>query len=133
MVIVEKVMSTKSEAQVSALTEIVRHRRSIRQFAERSVPPDMLHLCLFSAHCAPSAHNRQPWRFVAVSDEQFKHSLADRMGGRLLGDLRADGVSEEVAVRDANRSRARITSAPVVLVMCLTMADMDRYPDQSRQ
>lgn len=126
-------MNGIERAQMGALFESIRQRRSIRLFTKRPISSEVIQLLLRAAHWAPSAHNRQPWRFVVVTDEHFKRSLADRMAQRLLEDLRADGVSKEVATHDADRSRARINGAPVVIVMCLTMVDMDTYPDPSRQ
>jgi Nitroreductase len=54
------------------------------------------------------------------------------MANRLRVDLEADGVSDAVIAADTHRSIARITGAPVVIVLCLSMTDMDRYPDEQR-
>jgi F420 biosynthesis protein FbiB-like protein len=54
------------------------------------------------------------------------------MGVRLRRDLAADGVPADVIEADAARSYERITSAPVIVVLCLTLADMDAYPDPAR-
>jgi coenzyme F420-0:L-glutamate ligase / coenzyme F420-1:gamma-L-glutamate ligase len=51
---------------------------------------------------------------------------------RLRRDLEADGVSAEAIEADTGRSYARITSAPVVIALCLSMSDMDIYPDEHR-
>jgi F420 biosynthesis protein FbiB-like protein len=37
-----------------------------------------------------------------------------------------------VVEKDATRSYSRITKAPALVLVCLTMADMDHYPDQRR-
>jgi F420 biosynthesis protein FbiB-like protein len=55
------------------------------------------------------------------------------MGKRLRADLEADNVREAVIEADVNRSYRRITGAPVVIVICLSMEDMDTYPDKRRQ
>jgi F420 biosynthesis protein FbiB-like protein len=89
-------------------------------------------MLLTAAIWSPSAHNRQPWRFVVVESPEQKACLTGAMGEQLRHDLEADGVSEAVIAEDTARSYARITTAPVVIVMCLTMADMDTYPDERR-
>ena len=47
-------------------------------------------------------------------------------------DRRRDGDSEDVIEADVARSHARLTGAPVLVLVCLTMADMDRYADEQR-
>ncbi|MBE2266681.1 MAG: nitroreductase family protein, partial [Anaerolinea sp.] len=68
----------------------LRTRRSIRRYLDRPVPPDQIHHLLDCATRAPSAHNRQPWRFAVITTSDVKVQLADRMGERLRADrLRA--------------------------------------------
>jgi F420 biosynthesis protein FbiB-like protein len=62
-----------------------------------------------------------------------KDQLAQAMGRRLREDRLADGDSAEIIEQDIARSYARITGAPTVIVVCLSMADMDQYPDTQRQ
>jgi F420 biosynthesis protein FbiB-like protein len=54
------------------------------------------------------------------------------MGTRLRADLEADHLPAEAIEKDVNRSYSRLTGAPVIVVVCLTMEDMDRYPDKIR-
>jgi F420 biosynthesis protein FbiB-like protein len=107
-------------------------RRSIRRYRPDPVPRDVLEAMLTAAIWAPSAHNRQPWRFCAVENPGTKEGLARAMGERLRRDLEADGVPEEAIAADAGRSYTRITSAPTVIALCLSMSDMDIYPDERR-
>ncbi len=87
---------------------------------------------LNAAIWAPSAHNRQPWRFAVIETQVQKEALAQAMGARLRRDLKADGMDENLIESDAARSYARITSAPVLIALCLSMVDMDVYPDEKR-
>ena len=48
-------------------------------------------------------------------------------------DLKHDGLSPEKIQAQINRSKERITSAPVAILLCLDMCDMDSYPDEKRQ
>ncbi|MFQ3674560.1 MAG: nitroreductase family protein, partial [Aggregatilineales bacterium] len=81
---------------------------------------------------APSAHNRQPWRFAVVRGAG-RERLARAMGARLRADLERDNAPQAVIEADVTRSYERLTGAPVVIVLCLSMADMDTYPDARRQ
>ena len=87
---------------------------------------------LTAAAWAPSAHNRQPWRFVPVTAPEVKARLARAMGERLMADRLADGDPADAVEADAARSYGRITGAPLVVVAAVTLADMDRYPDARR-
>lgn len=117
---------------MSALLDQMRQRRSIRRYLPDPVPPATIEALLAAAIWAPSAHNRQPWRFAVLTAADSKAALATAMGARLRRDLLADGVPADVIEQDVSRSHARISSAPVVIVVCLTMADMDSYPDARR-
>jgi coenzyme F420-0:L-glutamate ligase / coenzyme F420-1:gamma-L-glutamate ligase len=112
--------------------DVLRTRRSIRRYLERPVPRDVLENLLEAATCAPSAHNTQPWRFAVVTARAGKERLARSMGERLHADRTCDGDPPEVIAQDVARSFARITTAPVVVVVCLTTEDLDRYPDARR-
>jgi coenzyme F420-0:L-glutamate ligase / coenzyme F420-1:gamma-L-glutamate ligase len=117
---------------LAALLELLQSRRSIRSYRPDPVAPALLEQVLTAAAWAPSAHNRQPWRFAIVQDVDRKALLAEEMRARLRADLRADGVPEAAIEADVSRSYARITSAPLVIVICLSMVDMDSYPDERR-
>ena len=107
-------------------------RRSIRRYHPTPVPKELINQLLTAATWAPSAHNRQPWRFVVMTETAVKERLALAMGQRLREDLTADNVPPELIEKDAGRSYQRITAAPVLILICLTLADMDSYPDQKR-
>lgn len=115
-----------------AVLDAIFARRSIRRYEQRPVPRGLIETALQAATWAPSAHNRQPWRFAVVETPATKEALARAMGDRLRADLTADGVPAAVIDKDTSRSYARITSAPVAVVLCLTLADMDTYPDERR-
>ncbi len=103
----------------------------IRRYTDAPVDDAAIGLLLECATRAPSPHNRQPWRF-AVLRGAARERLADAMGARLRQDLERDGVAAAFIARDVARSRARIASAPVSIVACLSMRDMDAYPDARR-
>ncbi|MEJ0071282.1 MAG: nitroreductase family protein [Pseudomonadota bacterium] len=54
------------------------------------------------------------------------------MGARLAADRLRDGDAEAAIAQDVARSHARITGAPVVIAVCLSLVDMDCYRDAAR-
>ena len=113
-------------------TRCSRGRRSIRYYRPEPPPRDVLQRIMTSAAMAPSAHNRQPWRYVMIDDEAQKATLARAMGGRLAEDRARDGDDKDAIAADVARSFQRITTAPIVILVAATVADMDRYPDPKR-
>jgi F420 biosynthesis protein FbiB-like protein len=123
--------TTQLQSDSALLQRLIKGRRSIRRYQERPVDPALIEELLEAAIWAPSAHNRQPWRFCVVQGT-MRATLSAAMAVAWRRDLLADGaegawVAEHVAVR-----AARIAGAPALIVACLSMADMDTYPDDRR-
>jgi coenzyme F420-0:L-glutamate ligase/coenzyme F420-1:gamma-L-glutamate ligase len=116
-----------------AAQELLLRRRSIRRYTSEPVAAAVLEKLLRAATCAPSAHNSQPWRFAVMQTPGPKERLARAMGERLRADRSRDGDRVDLIESDIARSFARITGAPVVVVVCLTMEDTDAYPDERRR
>jgi F420 biosynthesis protein FbiB-like protein len=71
---------------------------------------------------------------VIIDDDEVKERLASEMGKAWLSDMRRDGVPENKAEEIVKvESWERITKSPVVIIVCLTMDDMHKYPDKRRQ
>lgn len=116
----------------SPVLAAIKSRRSLRRYRPDPVAREIVEALLEAAIWAPSAHNRQPFRFVVVQSLEQKTQLAAVMAARLRLDLAADGVPEASIEADAARSFARVSGAPVVIIACLTMRDMDVYSDARR-
>jgi coenzyme F420-0:L-glutamate ligase/coenzyme F420-1:gamma-L-glutamate ligase len=114
------------------LHSFLRSRRSVRRFRVDPVPAEVLERILETATFAPSAHNRQPWRFAVLTDSSHKSRLADGMALAFQQDLESGDLSREEVETQVEKSRSRINSAPVVVVLCMDMAEMDVYPDARR-
>ncbi len=125
-------MSTQID-NLRIFVDAVQARRSLRRYTAEAVPRPVVEQILTAGAWAPSAHNRQPWRFVVIVAGGSKERLARAMGARLRADLEASRVPEPVIAKEVGRSYERITLAPVIIVLALTMADMDRYPDEKRR
>jgi coenzyme F420-0:L-glutamate ligase/coenzyme F420-1:gamma-L-glutamate ligase len=118
---------------MSHVTDAIRQRRSIRKYTQRPVPPEAIREILNAAKWAPSAHNAQPWQFIILTETQQKRRLAEAMANTWLQVLKKDGETQENRAKLINDSVERFTNAPVLVVACLTMKDMLRYPDEERQ
>ncbi len=113
------------------LFEVVKNRRSIRKYASKPVQKEVILEVLEAAGCAPSAHNSQPWRFIFLQDPQIKRNLADAMAEAWAKDLQRDGIMVEPDKRVERVER--FASAPVLILACLTVVDLRKFPDSERQ
>ncbi|HRJ41968.1 MAG: nitroreductase family protein [Caldilineaceae bacterium] len=111
---------------------LVSGRRSIRRYQQRPIPRALLERLLSAAIWAPSAHNRQPWRFCAIESEEAKQALSQAMGARWRQDLAADKTDAAFIERRVAISHARVTGAAALVLAAVSLEEMDVYPDPSR-
>ena len=62
------------------IIEVIKKRRSIRAYLDRPVEPEKMERLLEAARLAPSASNRQEWRFVVVTDAARRTALIKAAG-----------------------------------------------------
>ena len=73
----ERVSHEESRARVTALRDLLRRRRSVRDIGPDPVPADLIDAAIEAAGSAPSGANRQPWRFVVVRDPATKQRIRE--------------------------------------------------------
>jgi PPOX class probable F420-dependent enzyme len=113
--------------------ELVRGRRSVRAFSSRPVARPIVEEAIAAAGWAPSPHGRQPWRFVVVESPERRLALADAMAATWQEQLSLDGQDAAIIASRLAKSRDRLIRAPVLVIPCLYLAEVDVYPDASRQ
>jgi coenzyme F420-0:L-glutamate ligase/coenzyme F420-1:gamma-L-glutamate ligase len=113
--------------------ELVRGRRSVRAFSGRPVARQIIEEAISAAGWAPSPHGRQPWRFVVVESPDRRLALADAMAATWQEQLSLDGQDATIIASRMAKSRDRLIRAPVLIIPCLYLADVDVYPDADRQ
>lgn len=64
------------------VSEAIKARRSVRAYQDRPVGEKELERVLEAARLAPSASNRQEWKFVVVRDKRLRQQLADTAHGQ---------------------------------------------------
>ena len=68
-----------------SLLDVILSRRSIRRYEKKEIPKDVLDKIVEAGRQSPSAANRQPYRFVIVTDSEIKKELKGRFS-RFLKD-----------------------------------------------
>lgn len=112
-------MPTKDDFQT-----FLRTRRSIRRFKPDPVPASVIESILQTATLAPSAHNRQPWRFAVVTQQAVKARLGEAVTSKMRVDMQAEGAGEADIEKRVTISLRRINGAPVVIVLCRDKNDV---------
>ncbi len=59
----------------TAFLDLAEKRRSVRAYKPDDVPEEMLQTVLEAGRLAPSACNKQPWRFIVVRSETGRRAL----------------------------------------------------------
>ncbi len=113
--------------------EIIRGRRSVRAFRPDPPSREQIEQIIEAARWAPSPHGRQPWRFVVITRAELKSRLADAMGVEWRAQLSLDGQDADTISLRHRKSQERIIGAPVIILPCLYLEDLDIYPDADRQ
>lgn len=119
----------KAKVYRSALDQ----RRSVRMFSDREVTKDTIKHLVMTASSAPSGAHKQPWTFVAVSNDQLKSEIRaaaekeeytnynGRMGEEWLKDLEKF---------DTDWKKEFITTAPWIIIMFKKAYDISQEGDK---
>ena len=60
------------------MNHIIQNRRSVRKFKlDVAVPKEQLEELISAAMLAPSAHNNQPWEFIAITNSDVLNRIAE--------------------------------------------------------
>ncbi len=59
------------------ILEVIKGRRSIREYRKDPVPEDLVSKILEAGRWASSANNSQPWHFIVLRDKEVKRRVAD--------------------------------------------------------
>ena len=109
------------------LEKVIRSRESVRDYEDEPVPEEKLERVLEAARLAPSASNRQPWKFVVVKEKSRRQKLAEAANGQaFVGE--APVIIAGVATRPEHIMSCGVPSHPVDLAIALdhmTLAAVD--------
>ena len=84
---------------MSELMQVLKGRRSVRNYQNQAVPEEVLNLILEAVQWSPSWANTQCWEVVVVKDPEIKRRLQETLS-------------------QGNPATRAMVEAPVVLVLC---------------
>ncbi len=56
--------------------DAIKSRRSIRKYKKKALSDELIKELLECARLAPSGHNKQPWKFIVIKNNEKKNKLA---------------------------------------------------------
>lgn len=117
----------------SDLQFFLRTRRSIRRFKGEAVSKKLIEHILETATFAPSAHDKQPWRFVVITTPTAKKKLLEAVTGRFRLDMTRAGSSEKEIQERIDRTARRTNEAPVIIILCRDVKQVNFQKDETAQ
>jgi nitroreductase len=120
-------------ADTVGLIEGLTSTRSIRRYTDEAVPPEALRAMLFAATRAPSGSNRQPFRFVVLTDGPMARRAKSIIGAaarEAWGSKREHDGYDRGSGTDTTSRKARMAATmqayvdafetvPVLILPCL--------------
>ncbi len=98
--------------------EAIEKRRSVRAYKKDPIPEEKLLRVLDAARLAPSANNRQAWKFVVVKDEEKRKKLIKAAANQsFVGE--APVVIAAVALNPTHVMRCEVPSYAVDLAIAV--------------
>jgi coenzyme F420-0:L-glutamate ligase/coenzyme F420-1:gamma-L-glutamate ligase len=117
----------------SIMNKLLKSRRSYKlQFETKTVERSIIEECIELAQWAPSAHNRQFWRYIILQSDKLREDLIEKMNEKLRIDLEKDGELKDFIETKIERTRKNFLNAPVLILLCLDTSDLEKYPDPER-
>lgn len=115
------------EAAAASCYDVLRRRRSVRQFSDQPVSKETMEWLVRCAHSAPSGANKQPWRFVCVQDQATKRRIREAAEAeeRAFYERRANAEwLHDLAPLGTDENKEYLTTAPwLIAVFQLTHLD----------
>ena len=106
-------------------------RRSVRQFANEPVPPQLIEAAVAEALTAPAPHHTRPVRFIWLQTPATRIRLLDRMRDKWRADLSGDGKPADAVERRVARGQI-LYDAPEVVIPMLVPDGAHDYSDAAR-
>lgn len=97
----------------------ISNRRSIRKYQNKAVSPDTVKEIIGAAIQAPSAKNRQPWKFIVLTSEA-KAKFVETMGKGIEKESQTKGLlpNSRRHLAAAKHTVEIIGQAPALIVIC---------------
>jgi len=123
----------RNDLKAASFINVLKKRRSYKtEFDSKEVDMNVIKECIEVARWAPSAHNKQFWRYYIIEKGATRDKLIDEMNIKLRNDLTKDGLSQNFIETKIKNRRQSFLKAPILILQCLESADLENYTDIER-
>ena len=105
----------------------IEDRKSIRKYKKKKVEREKIEAVLTAGLQAPSPKNRQPWRFVIISDEKKKQELVVSMRNCIHMQVKEKADREDICA--SLETLDIIEQAPVLILVCYEYGMVKQHDD----
>ena len=125
----------KEKDAAQSFLDVIKSRRSVRQFKPDPVPEEHLLKIVDAARMAPSAGNDQPWKFVIVQDKKVIEAIREEwtrfLEARLIQEKKLSGAALKLELqKKVDAWIAGRLSAPAYIVVLTD--NQSTYPEYNR-
>lgn len=111
----------------------LKSRRSYKlEFKTVEINRESIEECIDIARYAPSAHNRQHWRYIILEQDSTREKLINKMNQKLKEDLVKDGIDDSFISQKTKKRRETFLKAPLLVLLCLDTGELEGYRDNER-
>jgi nitroreductase len=97
---------------MNQIMEIIKNRRSVRQYSPKQIKDEELETILESAIYAPTGHNDQPWHFTVIQNTDLINEINDG-AKESMKEMEIEWISKLGSIEDFNIFHR----APTVLIV----------------
>ncbi len=100
--------------------EMMKNRRSVRQFSPEYIPQDIIEKAILTAGTAPNGANMQPWHFVVVQDLKLKKQIrkeAEKVEKEFYENKAPDYWLDALAPLGTDQNKQFLEDAPALIVI----------------
>ncbi len=100
------------------MDKVIYNRRSIRKYLDKQVSKKLIEQIIDAGRVAPSAKNRQPWRYIVLGGESKSEFLEHMWKGILREENECAMLPESTnGLADAKNTWNIMTQAPILIVV----------------
>ena len=108
--------------------EMVRRRRTVRDFTDHPVDREVIESCILAAGTAPNGANQQPWHFAVFTDPQIKSQIrvaAEKEEQEFYNGKAPQAWLDALAPIGTDANKPFLETAPCLIVIFSRSTDID--------
>lgn len=131
----EQLSEAEMEAKAESFYEMIKRRRTVRDFSSKPVPRSVIENALKAAGTAPSGANKQPWHFVVISESDTKREIrlaAEEEERQFYSERATEEWLEDLAPLGTDDKKPFLETAPYLIAIFLQKFEYDEKGEKHK-